>query len=82
MPVCIDSHFSLIWSDDILFYYPSQILDDAVASREDDGIKAVDVQLGQVLHLSHSLTVTEAGRLHHHVPMQRPEIIINTIIWS
>lgn len=65
-----------------MFYYHSQILDDAVASREDDSIKAVDIQLGQVLHLHHSLTMTEASGLHHHVPMLRPEIIINTTLWN
>ncbi|TNN86416.1 hypothetical protein EYF80_003186 [Liparis tanakae] len=45
------------------------ILDDAVASGKDDCVEAVDVQLGQVLHLHRSLTVTEASGFHHHVPM-------------
>ncbi len=65
-----------------IFRHSSQILGDAVASRKDDGIKAVDIQLGQVLHLHHPLTVAEASRLHHHVPMQRPEIIINATFWN
>ena len=46
----------------------SQVLGDAVTSREDDRIKAVDVQLGKIVHLHRSLSVTEARGLHHHVP--------------
>lgn len=56
-------------SDYFIFHYSSQILGDAMASRKDDSIKAVDIQLGQVLHLHHSLTMTEASCLDHHVPM-------------
>lgn len=55
-------------SDFFTCQHSSQILDDSMASWKDDGIEAVDVQLGQVLHLCHSLSVTEAGCLHHHVP--------------
>lgn len=65
-----------------MIHYSSQVLDDAVASWKDDGVKAVGIQLGQILHLHHSLTVTEASRLHHHVSMQWPEIIINTTLWN
>lgn len=66
----------------MIFHCPSQVLDDAVAPREDDAIKAVDIQLGQVLHLHRSLTMTEASRLYHHVPIQWPEIIRNTALWN
>lgn len=52
-----------------MFHYSSQVLDDAVASWKDDGIKTVCIQLGQILHLHHSLTMTEASGLHHHVPV-------------
>lgn len=51
-----------------ILHYFLQILDDTVATGKDDGIKAVDIQLGQVLHLHHSLIMTEASRLRHHVP--------------
>lgn len=61
MPACVVSF--------TLFYYSLQVLDDAVAPRKDDGVEAVDIQLGQVLHLHHSLTMTEASRLHYHVPV-------------
>lgn len=65
-----------------MFYSCSQILSDTIATRKDDSIKAVDIQLGQVLHLHISLIMTEPSRLHHHVPMQGPEIIINTTFWD
>lgn len=69
---CIVPHFTQInstQSQSYIFHCSSQILGDTVASRKDDSIKAVDIQLGQVLHLRHSLTMTEASRLHHHVSM-------------
>lgn len=59
------------WSQSDFFtcQHSSQILDDSMSSWKDDGVEAVDVQLGQVLHLRHSLSVTEAGCLHHHIPV-------------
>lgn len=39
-----------------------------MASREDDSVKAADVQFGQIVHLHRALAVAESRRLHHHVP--------------
>lgn len=65
-----------------MFHSCSQILSNAVATGKDDSIKAVDIQLGQVLHLHVSLIMTEASRFNHHVPMQGPKIMINTTFWD
>ncbi len=39
-----------------------------MASGEDDGVKAADVQFGQIVHQHLALAVAESSRLHHRVP--------------
>lgn len=78
----LDSHFYKFQNYYITSHYSSQVLDDALATRKDDTIKAVDIQLGQVLHLGHSVTMAEASWLYHHVPTKQPDILINTTLWN